>query len=521
MDKIIYNISSFNRKDTLIKTINSIFDQCDVINIALNGYTEIPIELYDKKINLLITDNEKGDAYKFYFLSRYKGYYFTIDDDLIYPPNYSEFMIDKVEKYNRNSIITLHGRTFHKFPIDGYYKKGNSYINHFIYENDTDTKVHFGGTGVMCFHTDLLKLPINYFVYPNMADIWIGKYAIENQIDLICSEHPGNFVKQQHIDESIYNNYSTNDSIQTEIVNEIFSEKKISVVIPTFNNIGFLDECLDSVLRSMKNLDGEILVGIDGCETTLEYITKKEYDLRIKFYYFNVNSGPYVVKNSLSQISKSEIILFFDSDDIMEEGFIDELITDGPYYDFCKPKMINFNNGSDINKDGKGEFGEGILAIKKSIFLSLNGFEPWRCAADSEFISRLYKNNYTFKGTNSVRMFRRIHPESITMKSETSYYSKQRKRYVELMNSKKYFGPLDKLHTEIFYKIPNQSKIKNNTNYNKISSQPIVTTQKQILLSIIERKKVSTNTTPSILQQKREKINTFNRFTPPKKTKRK
>jgi len=483
MDKRIFNITSYNRQVSLLRTIESIYDQADEINVVLNNYNEIPKELLDYKINIFLSDNEKGDAYKFLNLEKSLGYYFTIDDDLIYPNNYSEFMIDKVEKYNRNSIITLHGRTFHKFPIDSFYKKGNSYINHFIYRNDIDTKVHFGGTGVMCFHTDLLKLPIDYFVYPNMADIWIGKYAIENKIDLICSEHLDNFVKQQPIDGSIYDNYSTNDSIQTEIVNEIFSEKKISVVIPTFNNIEFLDECLDSVLRSMKNLDGEILVGIDGCETTLEYITKKEYDLRIKFYYFKVNSGPYVVKNSLSQISKSEIILFFD-------------------------------------KNSKGEFGEGILAIKKSIFLSLNGFEPWRCAADSEFISRLYKNNYTFKGTNTVRMFRRIHPESITMKSETSYYSKQRRRYVELMNSKTYFGPLDKLHTEIFYKIPNQSKIKNNTNYNTIPHQPTVTTQRQILLSILENKKVSTNTTPGLLQQKREKINTLNRFTPPKRKKK-
>ena len=35
MDKIIYNIASYERGDTLIKTIQSIYNQCDVINVNL------------------------------------------------------------------------------------------------------------------------------------------------------------------------------------------------------------------------------------------------------------------------------------------------------------------------------------------------------------------------------------------------------------------------------------------------------------------------------------------------------
>ena len=73
MDKIIYNIASYKRADTLIKTIQSIYNQCDIINVALNDYDEIPVELYDKKINLFISDNDKGDAYKFYKLTSSEG----------------------------------------------------------------------------------------------------------------------------------------------------------------------------------------------------------------------------------------------------------------------------------------------------------------------------------------------------------------------------------------------------------------------------------------------------------------
>jgi len=226
MDKKIFNISSFNRKETLLKTIDSIFDQSDIINISLNSYESIPVELYDKKIRIFITDNEKGDAYKFIKIDKSNGYYFTIDDDIIYPNDYSKYLIEKVEKYNRKSIISLHGRNFNSFPIDSYYKSPGRRI-HCLHESLNDEVVQFGGTGVMCIHTDLLKnLDINYFEYPNMADIWIGKYAIENNIDIVCVEHKDGFLKYQDVVEdinTIYSTFQNNDRIQTTLVNSIFN----------------------------------------------------------------------------------------------------------------------------------------------------------------------------------------------------------------------------------------------------------------------------------------------------------
>jgi len=222
MDKKIYNVSSFNRKDSLIKTIDSIFDQSDIINISLNSYECIPVELFDRKIRIFITDNEKGDAYKFINLENSDGYYFTIDDDIIYPSDYSKYMIEKVEEYNRKSIITLHGRSFNNFPIKSYYGSASRKI-HCLYDLHEDESVQFGGTGVMCVHTDLLNIGIDYFRFPNMADIWIGKFAIENDIKIICAMHKEGFLKyQSSVVDTIYSSNYKSDKIQTDIVNEMF-----------------------------------------------------------------------------------------------------------------------------------------------------------------------------------------------------------------------------------------------------------------------------------------------------------
>lgn len=460
MDKIIYNVSSYNRKDSLIKTIESIYSQADIINVALNGYDEIPFELYDTKINLFITDNDKGDAYKFYNLINSDGYYFTIDDDIIYPPNYTEFMVNKIEEYSRKSIMTLHSRSFKSFPIKNYYSSDANVI-HFLSKNDVDTKVQFGGTGVMAFHTDLFKLPMSYFEIPNMADVWIGAYAKQNSIDIINVARNENFLKEQPISKSIFSSYVNDDKIQTIVANDAFiPNNNISVIIPTYNNVDYIDECLGSILSTIHGIRYEILVGIDSCEKTLNHILKnrEKYPKTIKFFYFEKNVGTYVVKNTLSKKATYSNILFFDSDDIVGSN----LILDGlekiniKGFDLVTCRFQNFsgdfnyelitNGGSPIDVHNS----VGCFMIKKDVFFEMNGYEPWICAADSEFFERVHENNKKILIVPEVRFYRRIHSEGLTSRKDTTHGSDIRKTYVKIIENKrktKGFQPLPKLVT--------------------------------------------------------------------------
>lgn len=455
MDKVIYNIASYKRADTLIKTIESIYNQCDIINVTLNDYKEIPLELYDKKINLFISDNDKGDAYKFYNLINSNGYYLTIDDDLIYDKNYTQYMIGKIEEYNRKSIITIHGRNFQSFPISNYYTRDVT-VYHFRHEMVNDKKVQFGGTGVMGFHTDLFKINMDYFQYANMADVWIGKYAKENDIQIICTKHDKDFVKQLSFDESIYTTDFNNDEKQTKLVNNCYNKTQISIIVPTYNNIEYIDECLDSIVKSSKDYDYEILVGIDHCEKTLSYVKGKEFYGNIRFFYFEKNVGPYVIKNTLSKLSNCDILLFFDSDDIMCKTMVETIIPLQKNNDFVKPMSLDFKHGNNpyiMNLKPTNTYGEGVFSINKELFLSMNGFEGWRCAADSDFMGRLYKNKRTFKYTPKIVFYRRVHPQSLTQVSGTNMSSSMRANYAKISKNRKDFGPLPKLSTETYYEI--------------------------------------------------------------------
>ena len=238
-------------------------------------------------------------------------------------------------------------------------------------------------------------------------------------------------------------------------INQTTNTKLLSIIIPTFNNVGFIKECLSSVIKSVKSLNCEILVGIDDCEKTLNFVEKEIFDGRIRFFYFQQNVGPYIVKNTLVKNSNSETILFFDSDDVMCENMVEEILRMQSFNDFVRPKYFNFN-GKTPNSDVVSKeklFGEGVFSIKKSLFLSMNGFEGWRTTADTDFIGRLYKNSRKSINTPTVLFYRRLHQNSLTQSKQTGHGSKIRSNYNNLIRNKKTFGPLPYLCVSPFYEV--------------------------------------------------------------------
>jgi hypothetical protein len=244
VERVSINVSSYGRIDSLEKTIRSIYNQCDVINVALNdNHNSIPLFLYDTKINLFLTDNSLGDAFKFMnLMNTNEGYYLSIDDDLIYPPNYVEYMVGKSKEYGDKKVITLHGRNFSKFPVGSYYRSASERYN-CLGKVKNDVKVQFGGTGVMCTHSSLLKIPLSYFKTANMADVWVGKHCIENNIEIICVKHDEGYIGYTRPTNTIYDDHSRNDRIQTLVTNSIY-DKDISL---DFTKTEVVEEKIDPI----------------------------------------------------------------------------------------------------------------------------------------------------------------------------------------------------------------------------------------------------------------------------------
>jgi glycosyltransferase involved in cell wall biosynthesis len=221
----------------------------------------------------------------------------------------------------------------------------------------------------------------------------------------------------------------------------------LSVIIPTFDSVEFLNELILSIQNNKYDKEFEILFGIDNCEKTLEYIKTQQFPQNFFFYYFTENGGPYIIKNTLSELARYDKIFFFDSDDIMLENLLDEVDKGLDKYDCVKPKFVNFKDykgNRNFGNDG-AMYGEGVFGIKKEIFLNMNGFEGWKVAADSDFMGRIYKFNKRISLTPDVLFHRRIHNKSLTRRKDTGYASQMRGDYFRISKNKKGGVVLDEM----------------------------------------------------------------------------
>lgn len=203
------------RVRSLEKTIGSLFPQVNCIQVALNNYKELPA-LGHPKIKYIHLDNSLGDGAKFYGVEEFEGYFFSCDDDLIYPPDYVQKMIAAINQYH--CIVTLHGKIFGSRPIRSYHHGATEKLRCLgVVENDTFVDVC--GSGVSAFHTDDFKLKLSDFEKPNMADIWMSKKAHEQGVKMLCLAHPIGYLGYNHFEDNIYGNNNRNESFQTELVN--------------------------------------------------------------------------------------------------------------------------------------------------------------------------------------------------------------------------------------------------------------------------------------------------------------
>lgn len=87
----------------------------------------------------------------------------------------------------------------------------------------------------------------------------------------------------------------------------------VSIVIPIFNNIKFIKQCLDSCFsQTYKHFE---VILIDDCSSDDIYKETKKYNLT--YIRNDKNMGPSYSRNVGIKIAKGDFVSFIDSDDIM------------------------------------------------------------------------------------------------------------------------------------------------------------------------------------------------------------
>lgn len=213
------------RISQLAPTIENFLNKVNIIQVYLNNYKAIPSFLEHEKIHVFMSQDygDLGDIGKFYQIEKVSGYLLTIDDDLIYPSNYVDCMINKIDAYQRKALICVHGNILPRHKLSSYYKDKKGL--HFERALIKDTLVDVPGTGTLGFHTEALKISQKIFLSINMSDIWLAVYAKRNNIPIISIERSKHWIVQargEAFEKSIYQSSFQKDTNQTKIINDTF-----------------------------------------------------------------------------------------------------------------------------------------------------------------------------------------------------------------------------------------------------------------------------------------------------------
>lgn len=224
-DRVIVGLSSVpHREHGLERTLQSLVHQADEIHVYLDGYAHVPAFLSQLNpapiVHRARANQSLRDLGKFNALRQLNqaAYMFTVDDDIVYPPDYVACLIQKIERYQRKAIIGLHGIVLPNQPT-GYFS-GYRKVFHYRQALECDKAVNVLGTGAMAFHTSVFKKQSYVPSAPGMADI---DFAIANKkqnIPLICIARHEGWLKDIPIQDgtTLYDEFKNNDSQQTHLL---------------------------------------------------------------------------------------------------------------------------------------------------------------------------------------------------------------------------------------------------------------------------------------------------------------
>ena len=203
MFKVVGIATTGKRKEQLKETVKSLIAQVDAVHVWDNSTTKD------------LTDNGK---FAFVDIFNAPVYYFSCDDDIIYPPNYINKTIEWIEK--ENCIVSWHGRILNPM-FKKYYKADHKGFRYFEEVNEAYF-LDVAGTGVTGFRTDYFCPDIWDSPYKCMSDLVFSLEARKQGKRIITPPKPKGWIKGQEVESSIYTSQANgNQEQQIELMNEI------------------------------------------------------------------------------------------------------------------------------------------------------------------------------------------------------------------------------------------------------------------------------------------------------------
>jgi hypothetical protein len=199
--------------------------QVDSVQIALNyRLKENWLELLQRRYKIPVTEvwhgNSLQDGSRFINAHAKPGYCLVCDDDIIYPPDFVETMVNWHTAVG--GFITVMGKVLKPRPLQSYYKGWAQNFRTFD-KIDQLQRVDIPGCCGIMWHTKEVLLSHYDMEIPN-SDVVVGVHAMQRNIPCHVIPHAAdwltNLMPELPKDTlSIFGKYRKNDKIQTDYIN--------------------------------------------------------------------------------------------------------------------------------------------------------------------------------------------------------------------------------------------------------------------------------------------------------------
>ena len=183
---IIFSLATISERfKNLDSIIPVILSQCDFLFVNLINYDCIPSILENKNIKINRFESA-GSEIRFYNYNDIPddSYYFTIDDDIYYPEDYSKILIKNMKMYDNTAACCVHGSNIDKNLNYNFYKK-NRQVYHFTEGLSINNEVMIPGVGTTCFYKKNMNIDIEKYKVRNMSDTYTGCFLATQNIKRI------------------------------------------------------------------------------------------------------------------------------------------------------------------------------------------------------------------------------------------------------------------------------------------------------------------------------------------------
>lgn len=234
-----------SRRETFFEALESILPQVDRLYLFLDRF-KTPLQIQHEKI-IPLHSAEFGDLRangKFLGLTMcgIGPDYFSVDDDIVYPPDYVARMVSRLRDYHNTVALGVHGNVILRAGFDRYLNSRK--ILHRSKALQRDIGVDVLGTDTTMFSTKRLSFDVRKIPVTNMVDLSFAHICEKAGVPRLAISRKESWIQclEENQPDSIYRMLKHDDSVQTRLARDLISVTEKNSRDKA--NIGIINELL-------------------------------------------------------------------------------------------------------------------------------------------------------------------------------------------------------------------------------------------------------------------------------------